>query len=167
MPAVWAATASFQRQRMLLNAWPDSQYDNLIERWGTIAEPGKLFVTSVEELSLSRECVLGQLGDWLGIDSTPLIAASVERSNPTKATRSRLLQAPLRELARESEEGGPVAKSLTNLRIEVEKLDPTSLNLEPGWLITVVFELSDDERTLTATAAGRAWPPTRSSRCRW
>ena len=49
------------------------------------------------------------------------------------ATRSRLLQAPLRELARESEEGGPVAKSLTNLRIEVEKLDPTSLNLEPGW----------------------------------
>lgn len=29
-------------------------------------------------------------------------------------------------------------------------------NLEPGGLITVVFELSDDERTLTATAAGRA-----------
>ena len=49
------------------------------------------------------------------------------------ATRSRLLQAPLRDLARETEEGGPVAKSLSDLRIEVERLDPTSLNLEPGW----------------------------------
>ncbi len=48
------------------------------------------------------------------------------------ATRSRMLQAPLRDLARESEEGGPVAKSLSDLRIEIQKLDPTSLNLEPG-----------------------------------
>ncbi len=48
------------------------------------------------------------------------------------ATRSRLLQAPLRDLARESEEGGPVAKSLSDLRIEVEKLDPTSLELSPS-----------------------------------
>ncbi len=48
------------------------------------------------------------------------------------ATKSRMLQAPLRDLARETEEGGPVAKSLADLRIEVEKLDPTSLNLEPG-----------------------------------
>ena len=45
------------------------------------------------------------------------------------ATRSRLLQAPLRDLARESEEGGPVAKSLTDLRIEVEKLDPAGVDL--------------------------------------
>jgi uncharacterized protein YaaN involved in tellurite resistance len=49
------------------------------------------------------------------------------------ATRSRMLQAPLRDLSRETEEGGPVARSLSDLRIEVEKLDPTSLNLEPGW----------------------------------
>lgn len=48
-------------------------------------------------------------------------------------TRSRLLQAPLRDLARESEDGGPVARSLSDLRIEIEKLDPTSLDLEPGW----------------------------------
>lgn len=54
------------------------------------------------------------------------------------ATRSRLLQAPLRDLARESEEGGPVAKSLAELRIEVEKLDPTSLDLEPGLLNRVL-----------------------------
>ncbi len=49
------------------------------------------------------------------------------------ASRSRMLQAPLRDLSRETEEGGPVAKSLADLRIEVEKLDPTSLDLEPGW----------------------------------
>jgi uncharacterized protein YaaN involved in tellurite resistance len=48
------------------------------------------------------------------------------------ANRSRLLQAPLRDLARESEEGGPVAKSLSDLRIEVERLDPTSLDLSPS-----------------------------------
>jgi uncharacterized protein YaaN involved in tellurite resistance len=48
------------------------------------------------------------------------------------ATRSRMLQAPLRDLSRETEEGGPVAKSLADLRIEVEKLDPTGLDLEPG-----------------------------------
>ncbi len=48
------------------------------------------------------------------------------------ANRSRLLQAPLRDLSRESEEGGPVAKSLSDLRIEVEKLDPTSVDLSPS-----------------------------------
>jgi uncharacterized protein YaaN involved in tellurite resistance len=48
------------------------------------------------------------------------------------ANRSRLLQAPLRDLAKESEEGGPVAKSLSELRIEVEKLDPTALDLSPS-----------------------------------
>ena len=30
------------------------------------------------------------------------------------------------------EEGGPVAKSLTDLRIEVEKLDPTTVDLSPS-----------------------------------
>jgi uncharacterized protein YaaN involved in tellurite resistance len=49
------------------------------------------------------------------------------------ATRSRMLQQPVRDMARGSEEGGPVAKSLVDLRIEVEKLDPTSIDLEPGW----------------------------------
>lgn len=49
------------------------------------------------------------------------------------ASKSRMLQAPLKDLASETEEGGPVAKSLADLRIEVEKMDPTSLSLEPGW----------------------------------
>lgn len=50
------------------------------------------------------------------------------------ASRSRMLQAPIRELSASAEDGGPVARSLTDLRIEVEKLDPTSVDLSPGWI---------------------------------
>ena len=49
------------------------------------------------------------------------------------ATRSRMLQAPVRDLSKGAEDGGPIAKSLVDLRIEVEKLDPTSIDLDPGW----------------------------------
>ena len=66
------------------------------------------------------------------------------------ASKSRMLQAPLKDLASETEEGGPVAKSLADLRIEVEKLDPTSLNLEPGWLNS---DAGHDPRRGYATAA--------------
>lgn len=54
------------------------------------------------------------------------------------ATRSRMLQQPVRDMARGSDEGGPVAKSLVDLRIEVEKLDPTSIDLDPGWFTRLV-----------------------------
>ncbi len=50
------------------------------------------------------------------------------------AHRSKMLQAPVRELAAAAEDGGPVAKSLVDLRIEVEKLDPGSVDLSPGWI---------------------------------
>lgn len=49
------------------------------------------------------------------------------------ATRSRMLQAPVRDLSKGAEDGGPIARSLVDLRIEVEKLDPTSIDLDPGW----------------------------------
>ena len=54
------------------------------------------------------------------------------------ASKSRMLQQPVREMARGSEDGGPVAKSLVDLRVEVEKLDPTSLDLDPGWFTRLV-----------------------------
>lgn len=54
------------------------------------------------------------------------------------ASRSRMLQQPVREMARGSEDGGPVAKSLVSLRVEVEKLDPASLDLDPGWFTRLV-----------------------------
>jgi uncharacterized protein YaaN involved in tellurite resistance len=49
------------------------------------------------------------------------------------ASRSRMLQAPLGDLSQATEDGGPVATSLADLRIEVEKLDPASVDLSPGW----------------------------------
>ena len=52
----------------------------------------------------------------------------------SSAAKSRMLQAPLRDLSRGTDEGGPVARSLSDLRIEVEKLDPASLDLDPGWM---------------------------------
>ena len=48
------------------------------------------------------------------------------------ATRSRMLQAPVKDLSRGTEDGGPIATSLTDLRIEVEKLDPADVDLSPG-----------------------------------
>ncbi len=54
------------------------------------------------------------------------------------ATRSKMLQAPMRDIAHASEDGGPVAKSLADLRIEVEKLDPAGLDTEAGWFTRLV-----------------------------
>jgi uncharacterized protein YaaN involved in tellurite resistance len=54
------------------------------------------------------------------------------------ATRSRMLQAPLKEISHGSEDGGEVAKSLSDLRIEVEKLDPSGLDTEAGWFTRAV-----------------------------
>jgi uncharacterized protein YaaN involved in tellurite resistance len=54
------------------------------------------------------------------------------------ATRSRMLQAPLKDISRNSEDGGEVAKSLGDLRIEVEKLDPSGLDTEAGWFTRAV-----------------------------
>jgi uncharacterized protein YaaN involved in tellurite resistance len=49
------------------------------------------------------------------------------------AERSTMLQAPIRELSRGAEEGGPVAKSLVDLRVQVEALDPNQVDFSPGW----------------------------------
>jgi uncharacterized protein YaaN involved in tellurite resistance len=57
------------------------------------------------------------------------------------ATRSRMLQAPLRDLTHGTEDGGPVAKSLSDLRIEVEKLDPAGIDMEAGWFTSLVGKI--------------------------
>ena len=54
------------------------------------------------------------------------------------ATRSRMLQAPLKEISHGTEDGGEVAKSLSDLRIEVEKLDPSGLDTDAGWFTRAV-----------------------------
>ena len=57
------------------------------------------------------------------------------------ATRSRMLQAPLKDLSHGTEDGGAVAKSLSDLRIEVEKLDPSGLDTDAGWFSRAVGKI--------------------------
>lgn len=54
------------------------------------------------------------------------------------AHRSAMLQTPLRQLAHQSDEGGPVAKALSDLRGRMEGLDPTRHRLAPSALDRVL-----------------------------
>jgi uncharacterized protein YaaN involved in tellurite resistance len=54
------------------------------------------------------------------------------------STRSRMLQAPLRDMSRGTEDGGAVATSLADLRVEVDRLDPTHLNTDTNWFMSLV-----------------------------
>lgn len=49
------------------------------------------------------------------------------------ARRSAMLQQPLSKMMQDSEEGGAVARSLIDLKMQVEDLDPAQVNLEAGW----------------------------------
>jgi len=49
------------------------------------------------------------------------------------AKKSSMLQGPMKDLASKSEDGGTVASALTNLKLEVESLDPAKFDLSPGW----------------------------------
>ena len=52
-----------------------------------------------------------------------------------------MLQAPLKEISHGTEDGGEVAKSLSDLRIEVEKLDPSGLDTDAGWLTRMIGKI--------------------------
>ncbi|NLR69409.1 sulfotransferase [Novosphingobium sp. ERN07] len=79
-------------QKMMVNAWADSHYDQMLERWSAVVPPERLYVTSVEELGADRDGVLADIAHWLGIDPDPLLTCEVDRSNPTVKTRSRLIR---------------------------------------------------------------------------
>lgn len=50
------------------------------------------------------------------------------------SSKSVMLKRQIRELASNADDGGPVAKGLIDLKMQVEDLDPAQLDLEPGWL---------------------------------
>lgn len=54
------------------------------------------------------------------------------------ARQSAKLKEPVKKMADRSEEGGGVAKSLIELRVQVEDLDPARFDLEPGWFSRIV-----------------------------
>ena len=49
------------------------------------------------------------------------------------AQRSEMLKEPIKTLSANSEDGGPVARSLVDLKMQVEALDPAKFDFTPGW----------------------------------
>jgi uncharacterized protein YaaN involved in tellurite resistance len=97
-----------------------------------------------DELRAQAEAQVAQL---LAIDPTNDEARTAARDavdsmgrdlQTRSATQSRMLQAPLKEISHGTEDGGEVAKSLSDLRIEVEKLDPSGLDTEAGWFTRAI-----------------------------
>ncbi len=56
------------------------------------------------------------------------------RAQGEAAHRSGMLREPIRKLAARGEDGGEVAKSLVDLKMTVEELDPGKFDFEAGWL---------------------------------
>lgn len=108
----------------------------------TVAEP-----EPTDEL---RAQARAQVATMLAIDPTDESARTAARNavdamgrelQTRSATRSRMLQAPLKDLAQNTEDGGPVARSLSDLRIEVEKLDPAGLDTDAGWFTRLIGKI--------------------------
>jgi len=54
------------------------------------------------------------------------------------ARRSAMLKQPIAKLMKDSEDGGKVAKSLVDLKLQVEDLDPAKVNLNAGFLTRIL-----------------------------
>lgn len=62
-------------------------------------------------------------------------------SQARAASRSKMLEAPIRTLAGRGEDGGDVAVALTKLKMEVEKLDPGKVDFEAGWITRLIGKI--------------------------
>jgi uncharacterized protein YaaN involved in tellurite resistance len=100
--------------------------------------------TGDDEIDLEVEARASQYADQLlGIDVSDGEAVESGRAavetmgrdlQRQAASRSEMLQLPIRELTLHSEDGGPVARGLVDLKIQVEALDPAKVDLSPGWV---------------------------------
>ena len=111
------------------------------------AAKAELAVVEPEPTDELRTQAEAQVAQLLSIDPTDDEARTAARDavdsmgrdlQTRSATRSRMLQAPLKEISHGTEDGGEVAKSLSDLRIEVEKLDPSGLDTEAGWFTRAI-----------------------------
>ena len=111
------------------------------------AAKAELVVVEPEPTDELQAQATAQVEQLLAIDPTNEDARTAARDavdsmgrdlQSRSATRSRMLQAPLKDISHGTEDGGEVAKSLSDLRIEVEKLDPSGLDTEAGWFTRAV-----------------------------
>lgn len=64
------------------------------------------------------------------------------RTQREASHRSKMLDQPIKNLMALGEDGGPVAKSLIDLKVQMEELDPTGLNLDdPGFGVKLLGKL--------------------------
>ncbi len=54
------------------------------------------------------------------------------------AHRSAMLKQPIRDLSRQTEDGGPVANALIDLKMKVEELDPSRFDFSAGWFTRIL-----------------------------
>ncbi len=91
------------------------------------------------ELEQRADEIAAKLTDWEPDDTSAedQARAAVEEMGRAlqrdAAHRSAMLRQPIRDLARHSEDGGPVANALVDLKLNVEELDPNRFDFSPGW----------------------------------
>jgi uncharacterized protein YaaN involved in tellurite resistance len=69
-----------------------------------------------------------------GDEASAAIAAMGRDLQREASQRSHMLKQPIMALGHSADDGGPVAKGLVDLRMQVEGLDPAKFDLEPGWV---------------------------------
>lgn len=69
-----------------------------------------------------------------GDEASAAIAAMGRELQREASQRSHMLKQPIMALGHSADDGGPVAKGLVDLRMQVEGLDPAKFDLEPGWV---------------------------------
>ena len=73
-------------------------------------------------------------GDSTARDRSQTAVEAMGRSLQREAShRSKMLQQPIKDLSRRGADGGPVASSLIDLKMQVEGLDPNRFDFSPGW----------------------------------
>ncbi len=55
------------------------------------------------------------------------------KTQQLSAQRNKMLQQPINTLVKAGDDGGPVAKSLIDLKMQIEELDPARFDFSPGW----------------------------------
>ncbi len=73
-------------------------------------------------------------GDLTSQDDAKAAVETMGRGLQREAAhRSAMLKQPIRDLSRQTEDGGPVANALIDLKMKVEELDPSRFDFSAGW----------------------------------
>lgn len=107
-----------------------------------LADPASVHADPVADPKLAQQAedVVARMlkVDLHDVDAQARTKASVEAMGlnlqKEAARRSAMLKQPISQLMKAGDEGGPVATSLIDLKLQVESLDPAKLDLESGWL---------------------------------